>query len=77
MAKKLCEGGAKVVTLEAGREVPPSEFLSHKWPYELPYRGFRGEKQALFYQGDISKSIAHADRDDVGIDRVHVVPTTL
>ena len=65
MAKELCEGGAKVVMLEAGREVPPSEFLSHKWPYELPYRGFRGEKQAPFYQGDISKSIAYVDSDDV------------
>jgi choline dehydrogenase-like flavoprotein len=51
MAKELCEGGAKVVMLEAGRAVPLSELLSHKWPYELPYRGFRGEKQAPFYQG--------------------------
>lgn len=73
MAKELCEGGAKVVMLEAGREVPPSEFLSHKWPYELPYRGLRGEKQAPFYQGDISKSITYADSDDVGIDRVRVL----
>src|SRR5206468_10096011 len=51
MAKELCEGGAKVILLEAGREVPLTKFLSHKWPYELPYRGFRGEKQAPFYQG--------------------------
>ncbi len=65
MAKELCEGGAKVVMLEAGRGVPPSELLSHKWPYELPYRGFRGEKQAPFYQGDIAKSIAYADSDDI------------
>ena len=40
MAKELCEGGAKVVLLEAGRRVPLSELLSHKWPYELPFRGF-------------------------------------
>jgi choline dehydrogenase-like flavoprotein len=73
MAKELCEGGAKVIMLEAGREVPPSEFLSHKWPYELPYRGFRGEKQEPFYQGDISKSISYVDSDDVGIDRVRVL----
>ena len=58
MAKELCEGGAKVVMLEAGRKVSPSELPSHRWPYELPYRGLRGEKQASFYQGDISKSIA-------------------
>ncbi len=73
MAKELCEGGAKVVMLEAGREVPPSEFLSHKWPYELPYRGLRDEKQAPFYQGDISRSIAYVDSDHVGIDRVRVL----
>ena len=35
MAKELCEGGAKVVMLEAGKEVRPSDLLSHKWPYEL------------------------------------------
>jgi choline dehydrogenase-like flavoprotein len=73
MAKELCEGGAKVVMLEAGREVNPVELLSHKWPYELPYRGLRGEKQATFYQGDISKSIAYADSDDVGVDRVRIL----
>jgi choline dehydrogenase-like flavoprotein len=73
MAKELCEGGAKVIMLEAGSEVPPEKFLSHKWPYELPYRGFRDEKQAPFYQGDISKSISYADSDDVGIDRVRVL----
>ena len=50
IAKELCEGGAKVIMLEAGREVPLGKFLSHKWPYELPYRGLRGEKQAPFYQ---------------------------
>ena len=61
MAKELCEGGAKVVMLEAGRRVSLSELLSHKWPYDLPYRGLRREKQAPFYQGDISNSIAYAD----------------
>ena len=48
MAKELCEGGAKVVMLEAGRGIPLWELLSHKWPYELPFRGFRGEKQVPF-----------------------------
>ena len=73
MAKELCEGGAKVVMLEAGRGVPLSELLSHRWPYELPFRGFRGEKQAPFYQGDISKSIAYADSDNVAVDRVRAL----
>jgi choline dehydrogenase-like flavoprotein len=73
MAKELCEGGAKVVMLEAGKGIQPWELLSHKWPYELPFRGFRGEKQAPFYQGDVAKSIAYADSDHISIDRVRVL----
>ena len=38
MAKELCESGAKVVMLEAGKGIQPWELLSHKWPYELPFR---------------------------------------
>src|SRR5580693_8111978 len=53
MAKELCEGGAKVVMLEGGKEVRPDELISHKWPYELPFANLRGEKQAYFYQGDV------------------------
>lgn len=73
IAKELCEGGAKVIMLEAGREVPLNKFLSHKWPYELPYRGFHDEKQALFYQGGVSSSIRYEDCDSVSVDRIRVV----
>src|SRR3984957_13138726 len=73
MAKGLWEGGAKVVMLEAGRGVPFSELLSHKWPYELPFRGFRREKQTPFYQGDIAQSITYVDSDNVSMDRVRVL----
>src|SRR6201996_4725953 len=73
MAKELCEGGAKVVMLEAGKRVPLSEIMGHKWPYELPFRGFRGEKQVPFYQGDIAQSISYVDSDKVGMDRVRVL----
>ncbi len=73
MAKELCEGGAKVILLEAGKKVDPSQFLSHKWPYQLPYRGLRDEKQALFYQGDVRQSIRYEDSDDVGMDRIRVL----
>jgi choline dehydrogenase-like flavoprotein len=73
MAKELCEGGAKVIMIEAGKEVPLSKFLSHKWPYELPYRGLRSEKQAPFYQGDVSTSIHYKDCDHVSVDRIRVV----
>jgi choline dehydrogenase-like flavoprotein len=73
MAKELCEGGAEVIMLEAGEEVPPSRFLSHKWPYELPFRGLRGERQAPFYPKDIS-AIRYQDTDSgIGVDRVRVL----
>ncbi len=74
MAKELCEGGAKVILLEAGRKVTPAEFLSHKWPYQLPFRGLRGEKQAPFYPAEMSRSIRYDSCDRyVGVDRVRVL----
>jgi choline dehydrogenase-like flavoprotein len=72
MAKELSEGGAEVIMLEAGEEVPPWRFLSHKWPYELPYRGLRGEKQAPFYPDDVS-AVRYQDSDRIGVDRVRVL----
>ena len=73
MAKELCEGGAKVILLEGGKRVFANELLTHKWPYELPYRGLRGEKQAPYYQGDVRKSIRYQDSDDVSVDRIRVL----
>jgi choline dehydrogenase-like flavoprotein len=73
VTKELCEAGAKVILLEAGKEVNPSQFLSHKWPYELPLRGLRGEKQAPFYPPDLKDSIRYETTDAVGVDRVRVL----
>ncbi|MGH9448272.1 MAG: GMC family oxidoreductase N-terminal domain-containing protein, partial [Terriglobia bacterium] len=73
MAKELCEGGAKVLMLEAGRVVTPGQFLSHKWPYELPYRGLRGEKQAPFSPRDFQAAIRYDKCDQISIDRVRVL----
>lgn len=73
MAKELSEGGAKVVMLEAGQEVPLADFMSHDWPYELPYRGMRGEKQKYFHQGDVSSSIRYENCDQVSMDRLRVL----
>lgn len=74
MAKELCEGGAKVIMLESGRAITRADMLTHRWPYELPYRGLRGEKQSPFYQGDIVQSIRYSDSDEkIGVDRVRVV----
>jgi len=41
VTKTLCEAGAKVILLEAGKEVKPGEFKSHCWPYELQFRNLR------------------------------------
>ncbi|HEY6293796.1 MAG TPA: GMC family oxidoreductase [Terriglobia bacterium] len=73
MAKELSEGGARVILLEGGRRVSSSEMLAHRWPYELPYRGLRGEKQVPYYQGDVRESIRYDDSDDVGVDRIRVL----
>jgi choline dehydrogenase-like flavoprotein len=73
VAKELCEGGAKVLMLEAGQEVSPAQFLSHKWPYELPYRGLRGEKQAPFSPKNFQTSIRYDKCDQISIDRVRVL----
>lgn len=73
MAQELTQGGAKVVLLEAGKRVDPGDFLSHKWPYELQFRGLRNEKQALFYPGDVRNSIRYENSDSVAADRIRVL----
>jgi choline dehydrogenase-like flavoprotein len=73
MATELAKAGAKVIMLEAGKEVPLGQFTSHKWPYQLPYRGFRGERQELFYQDNVSSSIRYENCDHVSVDRIRVV----
>jgi choline dehydrogenase-like flavoprotein len=40
-AKELTEGGMEVLLLEAGPPLDPTrDFLTHRWPYEMPFRGF-------------------------------------
>jgi choline dehydrogenase-like flavoprotein len=40
-AKELTESGMKVLVLEAGPPVDPKrDFTTHRWPYEMMYRGF-------------------------------------
>ncbi len=73
MTAELCQAGAKVILLEAGQEVKPTRFLTHKWPYELPFRGFRSEKQELFYPPDLANSIRYQTSDQVGVDRIRVL----
>jgi choline dehydrogenase-like flavoprotein len=73
MAKELCEGGAKVIMLEGGKEVRPDDLISHKWPYELPFANLRQEKQAYFYQGDVATSIRYETKAQVEVDRARVL----
>ena len=73
VTKQLTEAGAKVLLLEAGAEVPPHQFRSHCWPYDMQFRGFRGEKQAMFYPGDVQNSIRYTDSDAVSVDRIRVL----
>jgi len=73
VTKTLCEAGAKVILLEAGEEVKPARFRSHCWPYDLQYRGFRNEKQELFYPGDVRTSIRYENSDGVSVDRIRVL----
>ncbi len=73
VTKELCEAGAKVLLLEAGAEVPAHRFRSHCWPYDMQFRGFRSEKQALFYPGDVARSIRYTDSDAISVDRIRVL----
>jgi choline dehydrogenase-like flavoprotein len=73
VTKELCEAGAKVILLEAGVEVPPSKFRSHCWPYELQFRGYRSEKQELFYPPDLKNSFRSESLAGVSVDRIRVL----
>ena len=72
VAKELTEAGARVLLLEAGVEVPPSEFLGHKPPHEFPLRGTFDERQRPFYPDEIGRHIRFAG-DSIGVDRIRVL----
>lgn len=47
LSKELAESGAKVVLVEAGREMKPQDFNFHTCPYEYPFHGTaRGKRTA-------------------------------
>lgn len=73
VTKELCEGGAKVILLEAGAEVKPGRFRSHCWPSDMEFRGYRGEKQEHFYPPDLKDSIRYEDSDNISVDRIRVL----
>src|SRR5580658_5279206 len=73
VTKELCEGGAKVLLLEAGVEVKPGRFRSHCWPSDMQFRGLRSEKQELFYPPDLKDSIRYEQSDNISVDRIRVL----
>ena len=73
MAKELAQGGAETLLIEAGPRIAMKELRSHAWPYELPYRGLRGERQAPLYPAELTKAISYDTRDEVSVDRIRVV----
>lgn len=54
-AKELTEGGLQVLLLEAGPSLNPArDFRTHRWPYEMPFRGFdRPGDREKFYPNQI------------------------
>jgi choline dehydrogenase-like flavoprotein len=45
-AKELTEGGMRVLVLEAGRNLDPmKDFTEHLWPFDVKYRGLRGNRE--------------------------------
>jgi choline dehydrogenase-like flavoprotein len=73
MTKELCEAGAKVILLEAGQEVKPTQYRSHCMPYQMEFRGLRGEKQEAFYPRDIRNTIRYEKSDNITADRIRVL----
>ena len=71
-ARELALAGARVLLLEAGREVQPSEYAGHKWPYQFPHRGSWPERQAIFYPDDIDREVRFSG-DSLSVDRIRVL----
>lgn len=73
LAKELAESGAKVVLVEAGREMKPEDFHFHTWPYEYPYKGTARGEPSPYYPREVTEAIRYDDCDDIGVDHVRAV----
>ena len=69
LAKELCEAGAKVALVEAGRVMQREDFHYHAWPYEFPNR----KKPEPFYPREVRASIRYEDCDSIHVDRIRAV----
>jgi choline dehydrogenase-like flavoprotein len=74
LAKELAESGAKVALIEAGRRMLGSDFLGHRWPYQMPFRGVReGPQPSAAYPQELATTIKFRDSDSVSLDRIRAV----
>ena len=69
-AKELTEGGLEVLLLEAGPRLnQATDFHTHKWPYEMPFRGFDkpGDRQTIYpnqwTSGEYTRALYVDDRE--------------
>ena len=60
-AKELCERGLRTLVLEAGRDIDPlTDYVEHKQPWEMRYRGW-GDRKALDRDQFIQKNCYACD----------------
>src|SRR5690348_3060581 len=68
--KTLCEAGAKVCALNAGRKLDPSkDFRNHRMPYDMKYRGFGDPRKR-------AESYGYMDNEYTGGDWEHEITYT-
>ncbi len=69
LSKELAESGAKVVLVEAGKQLSYSDFHFHSLPFDFPKR----VKPEPGYSKEVVESIHYEDSDHVTMDRIRVV----
>ena len=75
-AKDLCEAGLNVAVIEAGRKLDPDkDFTEHKWPFDLPFRGF-GQPGVIMREQLSSATVANEyNRHMYVLDKEHPYTT--
>jgi choline dehydrogenase-like flavoprotein len=73
VTKTLCEAGAKVCLIEAGQRLRHADSKGHCWPWDLEFRGLKGEKQQLLYPKDLKNTVRYQGAPNVKVDRIRVL----
>ena len=73
LSKELAESGAKVVLVEAGREMKPEDFHFHSWPYEYPFKGTSRGAPSPHTPREVVEAIRYDDCDDINVGHVRAV----